>query len=760
MIVRLEHNNLTVYEVRSEELREEIVVGRSHECAWRVPDDDRLCSGRHAAIARRRRAVWVRDLESKNGIFFRGKRVAKRKLRAGDRVSIGDCVLCAEAPRGGDGAQARSALVVMTGRTRGMRKDIEPPRFTIGSDPGCSLCIPDMLVSRQHAEILAKADDSCWVRDLGSRNGTLVNDVPLSKETERLLKDGDKLSIAHLELVFHDGAVKHSNAQVWLRLGIVACTAAIAIGGYATWLHMRPSAEQLAAAARAQASQAEFAAARETLAGAADARGYRKAELEIVNLKRSVTIWEATWTTWRDARANLAASAWTSASRDLGRLQAARREDWSWNDDAVLEKAAALQAKILLDALLRAEGDLARPDVSVARLREDAAGLASGLASAASDAPEHLRPLLDALRATQDVLAVAIQDASELEGALDRLQEPSPDLAAALAIVERSLTAENAFVNRRAHAVAAAVRDLAAAHGNLLAIAGRIRELDFAGAAAQDPAIPPVEACAVDARVSAARTYLEGVHRSLVQTAHQLAFLDRKIVQALGGDTAPVPAVVQLWGDAALLEAVLRCDTLDHSIPRRSRTEPAGAFDRMLGVDSFYPYLSSLPEAFDAAIVADLPFAPVVERAFELLRAIEQFKAYLAEPQNAWLVYGKLARTLERYERVLGERDRLVQNLLNRARTPRSRREAILAAGIADSLALRRPGLRMGTTELRVWIADELKKLRAELLERNTEFAAASPARQIEVRTAILAQGIPGDPIVRRMWAQRDSTSP
>ena len=48
-------------------------------------------------------------------------------------------------------------------------------RTTLGSAPGAQVRIADREVSRLHAE-LEPTDRGTWVRDLGSRNGTFVED--------------------------------------------------------------------------------------------------------------------------------------------------------------------------------------------------------------------------------------------------------------------------------------------------------------------------------------------------------------------------------------------------------------------------------------------------------------------------------------------------------------------------------------------------------------------------------------------------------
>src|SRR2546421_4079559 len=62
---------------------------------------------------------------------------------------------------------------------------------TIGRDPTNEIPLPHSSVSREHAEIVCSAD-GLTVRDLGSRNGILVNGVPRKKA---VLQPGDKLGV-------------------------------------------------------------------------------------------------------------------------------------------------------------------------------------------------------------------------------------------------------------------------------------------------------------------------------------------------------------------------------------------------------------------------------------------------------------------------------------------------------------------------------------------------------------------------------------
>ena len=71
-------------------------------------------------------------------------------------------------------------------------------RMVIGRGVDADLCIDDRVASRSHVEILKDKMGYCW-RDLGSRNGTLINGV---HETGGKLRDGDHLRIGETDLIF------------------------------------------------------------------------------------------------------------------------------------------------------------------------------------------------------------------------------------------------------------------------------------------------------------------------------------------------------------------------------------------------------------------------------------------------------------------------------------------------------------------------------------------------------------------------------
>jgi pSer/pThr/pTyr-binding forkhead associated (FHA) protein len=86
-------------------------------------------------------------------------------------------------------------LVVVQGKPEGKVIPLTSPVFKIGRGETCHLRPSSEQVSREHAEFTIK-DDVVSVRDLGSRNGTLVNGKAITEACP--LKDQDLVQVGPL----------------------------------------------------------------------------------------------------------------------------------------------------------------------------------------------------------------------------------------------------------------------------------------------------------------------------------------------------------------------------------------------------------------------------------------------------------------------------------------------------------------------------------------------------------------------------------
>ena len=86
-------------------------------------------------------------------------------------------------------------LIIRTGKHEGKRLTLPNHDTLIGRGEECQLRLASADVSKMHC-LLRVTPDGMTVRDLGSRNGTFVNDAPATLETP--LRPGDRLRVGPL----------------------------------------------------------------------------------------------------------------------------------------------------------------------------------------------------------------------------------------------------------------------------------------------------------------------------------------------------------------------------------------------------------------------------------------------------------------------------------------------------------------------------------------------------------------------------------
>ena len=74
-------------------------------------------------------------------------------------------------------------------------------KWIVGRDPSSDICVEDINISRHHFHI-TKKDSQYFITDLGSANGTHVDDKLLKPNQPSLLKSGSVISILEIEMYF------------------------------------------------------------------------------------------------------------------------------------------------------------------------------------------------------------------------------------------------------------------------------------------------------------------------------------------------------------------------------------------------------------------------------------------------------------------------------------------------------------------------------------------------------------------------------
>ena len=112
-------------------------------------------------------------------------------------------------------------IMFSSGPRNGSVVELTATKVVLGRNPKCDVVLDDDQVSNQHAEI--RLENGMWtIFDLGSSNGTLVND---SKTRSCMLKDGDLVDMGGSCFVFRDGAGQTAASVAASDAGMVSATA-------------------------------------------------------------------------------------------------------------------------------------------------------------------------------------------------------------------------------------------------------------------------------------------------------------------------------------------------------------------------------------------------------------------------------------------------------------------------------------------------------------------------------------------------------
>lgn len=92
-------------------------------------------------------------------------------------------------------------LIVAEGMREGARYAVREGTTLIGRGSLCDIILLDSAVSREHARIM-KRGDRFFICDVGSTNGTFVDNTMIEPWEGVLLKSGSVISIGETSLVF------------------------------------------------------------------------------------------------------------------------------------------------------------------------------------------------------------------------------------------------------------------------------------------------------------------------------------------------------------------------------------------------------------------------------------------------------------------------------------------------------------------------------------------------------------------------------
>lgn len=135
-------------------------------------------SSLHSVIAIDSSGAWIYDLASRTGTHLNGKKVTEARLKSEDTLEIGAATFHFVDSRSGltdEIPQIRYSVVPDDGTSVGASGRF----FSIGRRPGSTWRLESSDVSLTHS-VICQLDGKLFLRDAGSRSGTLLNGLRIS----------------------------------------------------------------------------------------------------------------------------------------------------------------------------------------------------------------------------------------------------------------------------------------------------------------------------------------------------------------------------------------------------------------------------------------------------------------------------------------------------------------------------------------------------------------------------------------------------
>ena len=740
----------------------DVVVGRSHESVLRTPPGDHSVSGRHMRIFWRRKALYVEDAGSRNGVYYRGVRLTRpQKVCSGDTFSIGNSMVCCEkieqtARRHGECHRLERLNGDEAGRQLEIRPKIGQEAFTIGLDPGNALVLPDMLVSRRHAELVEREGGECWIRDLDSRNGTYVNGE-LLRGKERLLKDNDTITVAYFDFRFLDRNKRHTRFFLWLKMFAVAATLCVMAGVYVTWVATGATVEDHIRVARGHAAVCDFEAAASSLDAARMARDADRYRVQIDTLESQIERWQKTWSEWRRAKEELSGGDLKRAQKTLDPLTSGALDAWVWNGTTAIEEKneaefAAKALRWLYDAMdvLDDVGE-GQPEHRADAIREKAVPFARFLEESKNLFAEH--QYLEKLHAEMSAVFGRMREIqagfAKVDGYIARLDAMNPDFARLTVQLDEVIRDKSQHGAVRAYAdkYRQPCAELADAKLFIRKEFDDLNAMRFSSVKERVDGLklPSKDLCARHPQLSHHRQKLEGHHADAQNYAENLKSMVNglSVVGIVNGDCGkPVKMAlsVESW------EKAFTFACFDEKPPTTRRKDPSGFYDELLGIDFTFQSLRALPDNYNGWCLRMIGFSPDVVETRKALEYIDVFVKYLDE-RPAWLSCGELGAFAKYCKTLLAKRDALLAFLAAYKGDPRAQ----LVAGFYHGWLSRQFELKVRKDLSERFRAIQRKV--SELCERYSE--VSDPVEQISIRAKILSIGLPGDAQLHSKWVQK-----
>ena len=770
LLLQLELENKFLFQITSDELDHTYLIGRDRMCDWQIPATDRSASNRHAELFVRRGKVYIRDLNSHNGVFFLGEKITERPLAPGERYGIGDSVLVVskiEENKTGKLQRKYHRLEQLNGKNRKKTYDLSEKEYILGSAYDADIRCEDTMISQHHAKLEIKDDGSCWLIDLGSRNGTSVNHMVLSAENAegRMLQHGDIISIVCLDFTFYDKTVPIQKSYFLLKTVCAVLTVLIVLAVYFFWQSLMPSAKDYIEGARNLAEVKKFDKALSLLTKVSNAPKAEVYKQEYSDLRKQIESWKSTTEKWDQTQNLISRRKWISANKILVGLVSTRSDIWNWNDsDAVENKRLAQITAQVLDAFLHSRILMAQHKTPIPVLESACLRLQKSLSCIANYKYDFLVMLYKEGQFIAEELQYMIVQKKKIDGIVSQLNSDK-DLKMSLQLMKTirgdiALRNKNVIQKRRrvnhkqvleyCDTYLGPLQILSVGQEEFLNNKKLIATLEIEKVQ-KNLTLPTPEESAVSPVFTIIRSQLTTRNEILSAKSKQLSVLISSLASS-GIALKKQPEILKKWHKNSYLDNVIKCDCFNHPASRWTvkRTVSTGLYDQFLGIEHFWDFLLDLPERYDISLADGRPFVPEIVRIRHIYGELEIFKDFMNDPIIAHLLSlnvsnSKLIDFALWVEDLLIQRNRTIQKLINFSRKTSNKREKLISGSFLCILDNGKMNISKDFYEEMEQLFKSIRRETSSIAEQD-----ATPEQIIKNRRNIIAVGIPGDPVVRQ----------
>lgn len=189
-----------------------VTIGRSHRLNNDIViDNDGMISKRHAKISMTADGFRIADADSTNGVWVNGEHVSDAMLKSGDIIRLGSTEMVFDeagtsktSPPMVKEPVAVPPKLVSSADSKSGDEYLLASDMVIGRSLGSDIRVDHSSVSRRHARIYRDGSEY-FIEDLGSANGTMVNDSIVHKNSPVKLRSGDRIQVGEVEFSFEMG---------------------------------------------------------------------------------------------------------------------------------------------------------------------------------------------------------------------------------------------------------------------------------------------------------------------------------------------------------------------------------------------------------------------------------------------------------------------------------------------------------------------------------------------------------------------------